>query len=137
MKATSTTSTTRPISDNGRRDVVLFVLLLVTLMIIGTASFFAFHLDEQRRKRLTAEVPATIIDVYVIRDRNNEMARPGSVNSVRLTYRYVLNGETFTRTAVMNRAGIEFKVGSQAKACYNPNKPEEVELLQMNHQCGL
>jgi hypothetical protein len=47
-----------------RRDLIFGGITLLIIAVIGVASFFAFRGDEQQRKILTAEVPATIVDVF-------------------------------------------------------------------------
>ena len=120
-----------------KRDLIAISLTTITIAVIGMASYFAYRSDERRRTRLTAEVPAEIVEVYVNRSRNNEEARPGRIESMRISYRYVLDGEIFARTTtVSSMAGKEFKVGGPAKVCYNPANPNEAELFQVNHKCG-
>ncbi len=104
--------------------------------MIGVASYIAYRSDGRRAARLTAELPATITEVYVSRDRNNEEARPGRINGVRVTYQYSISGRSYTRTSSFGRnVGMNFREGGAAKVCYNPENPEEAELSEMNRLC--
>ncbi len=120
-----------------RRDLILFGILAVVLTVLGVTMYFAYRTDEEGRARLTAETPAVITEVYVVRERNNDTARPGRINSVRVSYQYSVDGRQHARTTSLSRnVGMNFTEGVAAKVCYNPINPEEAELFEMNRPCG-
>lgn len=120
-----------------KRDLILGALTLLAVAFIGVASYFSFRSDSARRRHMTSEVPAEILEVYSTRSRNNEEGKPGAVTSVRVSFRFVLDGESFFRSANMSRdQGKEFEVGRPAKVCYNPGDHQQSELFPHNYQCG-
>ena len=120
-----------------KREMILGAATLLAVVLIGAVSYFTFRSDAARRRHLTSEVPAEILEVYAARNRNNEEGKPGAVTSVRVSFRFVLNGETIMRSNTMSRdQGKEFEVGKPAKVCFNPEDHRQAELFPQSYQCG-
>lgn len=120
-----------------KRDLFLGGVTLVVIVLIGAASLVAFHQDEERHRRLTAEVPATIIEVYERRGTNPQTGKTGGVVNVLVSYHYEIEGKKYARKIIIGeQSGKSFKVGAPAKVCYNPRAPEEAELFSSEYPCG-
>jgi hypothetical protein len=126
----------QPVSEL-RRDLILGSATLLVIALILAVSFIAFREDEQRHARLTAEAPATIVELYERRGTNREAGKTGGIENVFVRYRYEIEGKEYSRQVTMSaRASRSFKVGQPAKVCYNPRNREEVELFASDYQCG-
>jgi hypothetical protein len=119
-----------------KRDTIVWVAGLTFIFIVGIASYFAFLTDEERHKRLTSEVPATVTNVYERRAVNPRSGAEGTVD-ITVTYKYVIEGQEYERTVRLSMlAGSAYREGQPAKVCYNPRKHEEAELFPAAYRCG-
>ncbi|MCP9493047.1 MAG: hypothetical protein MSG64_01195 [Pyrinomonadaceae bacterium MAG19_C2-C3] len=124
--------------NQNKRENILFLCLLIVICVSGTATYYAFRQDDQRRARMIAETPAQVIEVYTSRGRGQDIYRDRTTDNIRITFRYKVNNESFTRTTTMNKAaGMAFTVAAPAKVCYNPTQLDEAELVEENRKCGV
>jgi hypothetical protein len=110
---------------------------LVVIALILAFSIIAFREDERQDARLTAEVPASIVGLYVRRGQSPQTGATAGVVNVLIEYRYEIEGKQYARQVTMSEtAAKSFKVGQPAKVCYNPGNPDEAKLFSGGHQCG-
>ena len=109
-----------------RAHPVTFIVLFLALAAIGfiVQIFFQLQLD-----RLTANAPAEVLKV---RESPLFTHRPQTF----ITYRYVVGENPLVNeTTKDNRVSMDYPVGKTVTACYNPDKPEDSEVYEPNHDC--
>lgn len=119
------------------RDLRTLLVLIAVVAVAGVASYRAFVEDERRRTHLTAGATAEITEVFVARERNPDTGGSGNISFVRIGYRYEAGGRTYDKVVTMGKAaGMRFKIGGAAKACYDPQQPGGGELFEAGYECG-
>jgi hypothetical protein len=119
-----------------KRDIVVGASVIIFIALVGVASYFAFLKDEERHKQLTAEVPATITNVYARRSENPTSGAENIVD-ISVSYKYVIEDKEYERKIVLGRAASGlYREGQPAKVCYEPQNHEAAELFTASHKCG-
>ena len=110
-----------------------FVMIL--LAIVG--SLIIFQSERDKRKSLTSEVPAQIIEMSPRKTIDPETGQTNRVLNVLVIYRYSIAGKMFEKqTTVGKSESLDFKLNQPAKVCFNPNSPEQGELFPSEYKCG-
>ncbi len=119
-----------------KRDLISLGVLAIILFVAGTASYFAFRKDEERHKRLAAEVPANISNVYARRSVNPISGAEGIID-ISVSYKYAIDGKEYERMIRLGKSASNlYREGQPAKVCYNPKKHDEAELFPTGYKCG-
>jgi hypothetical protein len=120
-----------------KQDLLIGGATLAFIALILAFSIIAFRADERQDALLTAEVPATVVSLYVRRAQSPQTGATSGVVNVLIDYRYEIEGKEYKRQVTMSEeAAKSFKVGQPAKVCYNPGNREEARLFSFEHQCG-
>ena len=66
-----------------------------------------------------------------------ETGQTNRVLNVLIVYRYSINGENFERQMTLSKSeSLAFRIGEQAKVCFNPVRQEQAELSPIEYRCG-
>lgn len=101
-------------------------------------AFYSFILKETGEQKLLNEAKAEIVKVEPKISRESDgMSVSDKIQTFTVTYRYEINGQKIERNEDLSRNAYKiFKVGENAKVCYNPQNPSEIKLFLNSHICG-
>lgn len=101
-------------------------------------AFYSFILKESDEQKLLNEAKAEIVKVEPKISRESDgMSVSDKIQTFTVTYRYELNEQKIERNEDLSRNAYKiFKVGENAKVCYNPQNPSEIKLFLNSHICG-
>jgi len=101
-------------------------------------AFYSFILKESDEQKLLNEAKAEIVKVEPKISRESDgMSISDKIQTFTVTYRYELNEQKIERNEDLSRNAYKiFKVGENAKVCYNPQNPSEIKLFLNSHICG-
>ena len=101
-------------------------------------AFYSFILKESDEQKLLNEAKAEIVKVEPKISRESDgMSVSDKIQTFTVTYRYEMNGQKIEGKEDLSRNAYKiFKVGENAKVCYNPQNPSEIKLFLNSHICG-
>jgi FtsZ-interacting cell division protein ZipA len=116
------------------------IVVGIIIAIVAVVGFF-FWLNKKRLARLTAEAPAEVLSVTLERNRttrnSNGRRKNRTDTETDIRYRFAVEGKPIAAsTSKSGDVTGTYKVGMQAKACYNPSNPAESEVFAPDHKCG-
>ena len=115
----------------------LIAVSFVVILLAVAASIFVFQSEQIERKNLTSEVPAQIVEMSPRKTIDPETGQTNRVLNVLVIYRYSIKSENFEKQITLSRSeSLAFKVGQQAKVCFNPMRQEQAELFPFEYKCG-
>ena len=119
-------------------ETKLQIGVIVIIVLVGMLAINSFILREKAERHLLAEAKAEIIKIEPKYSRESDgMSVWDKIQSFTITYLYEINGQKIERSEDMSRNAYEiFKVGENAKVCYNPQNPNEIKLFLNSHVCG-
>lgn len=111
---------------------------LVFIGFVISIAFYSFILKETSEQKLLSEARAEIVKVEPKISRESDgMSVSDKIQTFTVTYRYEMNGQKIERNEDLSRNAYKiFKVGENAKVCYNPQNPSETKLFLNSHICG-
>jgi len=115
----------------------LIAIGFVVIILAVGASIFVFQLEQVERKNLRSEVPAQIVEMSPRKAIDPETGQTNRVLNVLVLYRYSIKGESFEKQITLSKSeSLAFRVGEQAKVCFNPMRQEQAELFAFEYKCG-
>ena len=115
----------------------LIAICFVVILLAVVANIFVFQAEQVERKNLTSEVAAQIVEMSPRKTIDPETGQTNRVLNVLIVYRYSINGENFERQMTLSKSeSLAFRIGEQAKVCFNPVRQEQAELSPIEYRCG-
>lgn len=115
----------------------LIALCFIVILLAVIANIFVFQAEQVEKKHLTSEVAAQVVEMSPRKTIDPETGQTNRVLNVLVVYRYSINGENFEKQMTVSKPeSLAFRIGEEAKVCFNPTRQEQAELFPIGYKCG-